>query len=78
LQLFYNILGCQGPETIRKFTEIIQSVLNQIIGMLQLLKEVKVSMPDSLRSFIKAYGVRVSKIGLLTEHLTKINDENLI
>lgn len=78
LQLFYNILGCQNPETIRKFTDIIQSVLNQIIEMLQLLKEVKVIMPESLRSFIKAYGVRVSKIGLLTEHLTKINDENLI
>ncbi len=78
LRLFYNILGCQDRETIDKFAEIIKIILNQIIEMLQLLREVDVKLPDSFRTFIEAYTKKVSKIAILAEHLARIKDENLI
>lgn len=78
LQLFYNILGCQGPNQIGEFSGIIQNVLDQIIQILQLLQQSEVTLPDSLRAFLKAYAVRVEKIALLMDHLAKIKDGKLI
>jgi PKD repeat protein len=78
LRLYYNILGCQNPKVIDEFNSIIQSILNLILELLQTLKQFDVTMPDSLKSFMKAYAVRVEKIALLLEHLTKIKDGNLI
>ncbi|NQU52327.1 MAG: PKD domain-containing protein [Bacteroidetes bacterium] len=78
LQLFYNILGCQDAATIKQFTGILQDILNRIIGILQFLKEMKVTMPDSLKAFIKAYAEKVKDIGLLVEHLQIISDQILI
>lgn len=78
LRLFYNILGCQDPKLIEKFSNIIQAILNLILELLQMLKQIDVTMPDSLKSFMKAYAVRVEKIALLMEHLIKIKDGNLI
>jgi hypothetical protein len=43
-----------------------------------MLKQIDVTMPDSLKSFMKTYAVRVEKIALLMEHLAKIKDGNLI
>ena len=78
LRLFYNILGCQNPKVIDEFNSIIQSILNLILELLQMLKQIDVTMPDSLKSFMKAYAARVEKIALLMEHLAKIKDGNLI
>ena len=78
LRLFYNILGCQDPQMIKEFSSIIQSILNLILELLQMLRQIDVTMPDSLKSFMKAYAVRVEKIALLMDHLTKIKDGNLI
>jgi hypothetical protein len=78
LRLFYNILGCQDPKMIEEFSSIIQQILNLILELLQMLKQIDVTMPDSLKSFMKAYAVRVEKIALLMEHLAKIKDGNLI
>lgn len=78
LRLFYNILGCQDPKMIEEFSSIFQSILNLILELLQMLKQIDVIMPDSLKSFMKAYAVRVEKIGLLMDHLVKIKDGNLI
>lgn len=78
LQLFYNILGCQDPKMIEEFNSIIQAILNLILELLQMLKQIDVTMPDSLKSFMKAYAARVEKIGLLMDHLVKIKDGNLI
>ena len=78
LRLFYNILGCQDPQMIKEFSSIIQGILNLILELLQMLRQIDVTMPDSLKSFMKAYAVRVEKIDLLMEHLIKIKDGNLI
>ena len=78
LRLFYNILGCQDPQMIKEFSSIIQSILNLILELLQMLRQIDVTMPDSLKSFMKAYAVRVEKIALLKDHLAKIIDGNLI
>ena len=78
LRLFYNILGCQDPKMIEEFNSIIQAILNLILELLQMLKQIDVTMPDSLKAFMKAYAVRVEKIALLMEHLAKIKDGNLI
>jgi len=78
LRLFYNILGCQNPKVIEEFNSIIQAILNLILELLQMLKQIDVTMPDSLKAFMKAYAVRVEKIALLMEHLAKIKDGNLI
>jgi len=78
LRLFYNILGCQNPKLIEKFSSIIQGILNLILELLQMFRQIDVTMPDSLKAFMKAYAVRVEKIALLMEHLIKIKDGNLI
>ena len=78
LRLFYNILGCQDPQMIKEFSSIIQSILNLILELLQMLMQIDVTMPDSMKSFMKAYAVRVEKIDLLMEHLIKIKDGNFI
>ncbi len=78
LRLFYTILGCQDPKMIEEFNSVIQAILNLILELLQMLKQIDVIMPDSLKSFMKAYAVRVEKIGLLMDHLVKIKDGNLI
>ena len=78
LRLFYNILGCQDPKLIEKFSSIIQGILNLILELLQMFRQIELTMPDSLKAFMKAYAVRVEKIALLMEHLAKIKDGNLI
>lgn len=78
LRLFYNILGCQNTAAIKAFTEVLQNILNQIIDTLRFLKEVKVTMPNSLKEFMKTYSDKVKDIGLLLEHLKIIITENLI
>jgi len=78
LRLFYNILGCQDPKLIEKFSSIIQGILNLILELLQMLRQIDVTMPEAMRTFMKAYAVRVEKIALLMDHLAKIKDGNLI
>jgi len=63
---------------IEKFANIIQAILDLILELLQMFRQIDVTMPDSLKSFMKAYAVRVEKIALLMEHLAKIKDGNLI
>jgi hypothetical protein len=78
LRLYYNILGCQDPKMIKEFSGIIQAILDLILELLQMLRQIDVTMPDSLKTFMKAYAVRVEKIALLMEHLAKIKDGALI
>ena len=78
LRLYYTILGCQDPQMIKEFSSIIQAILDLILELLQMLRQIDVTMPDSLKSFMKAYAARVEKIGLLMDHLAKIKDGNLI
>ena len=78
LRLFYNILGCQNLKVIEEFANIIQPILDLIQELLQLLKQVDVTLPESMKIFMKAYAIRVERIALLMEHLVKIKDGNLI
>jgi len=78
LRLFYTILGCQNPKMIEEFVNIIQPILDLILEILQFMRQIDLTLPESMRIFMKAYAARVEKIALLMEHLVKIKDGNLI
>lgn len=78
LRLFYNILGCQNPKMVEEFANSIQPILDLILELLHSIQQFDATMPESMRTFMKAYAVRVEKIARLIDHLTKIKDGNLI
>ena len=78
LRLFYNILGCQDAATVKESADTIQNILNRIIELLHLLKEMEVTMPNALKEFIKIYFEKVKDIDLLLQHLKTINEGELI
>ena len=78
LKLYYNVLACQSAETIKASGDVLQRILEQIIQILQILKEIGVVLPDSLKSFIKSFSVKVSDIPILVDHLKKIIGGKLI
>lgn len=78
LRLFYNILGCQGNDIIKKFQDIINGILGQIIDSLHKFKKQKVVFSDRMKDFIEKYKKKVADIVDLNTHLEVILDENLI
>ena len=78
LRLFYNVLGCQSNETIKKFGDIIDSILNQIVKMLTMLKERRIIFSDTMKKFVEQYAQKVSDRILLADHLKTILGQKLI
>lgn len=78
LRLFYNILGCQPNEVLKKFADIISSLLNQIIDLLNMLQEWKVIFSDAMKKYISAYMKKVGDMLLLADHLKIITENKLI
>jgi PKD repeat protein len=77
LKLVYNILACQDNDLLSGSKPII-SLLNGILAMLRILKNMEVNFPSSLKEFLDQYYDKVEDIDLLREHLDKINNDNLI
>ncbi len=78
LKLFYNVLACQSPVTIKASGDVIQRILDQIIQILQIFKEIGVVLPDSLKAFMKTFAAKISDVPILVDHVKKITDEKLI
>ncbi len=78
LRLFYNVIGCQSNETIKKFGDIIDSILNQIIKMLTMLQERRIIFSDTMKKFIDQYAEKVSDRILLADHMKTIIGQKLI
>jgi len=78
LKLFYNIIGCQDKAVLKQFESIIRLVFERIIQALQLLKELQIILPDSLKVFIRAYAKRVTDLAPIIRHLKEISDQKLI
>ena len=78
LRLFYNILGCQSNEVVKKQADIISSVLSQVIEHLKTLKEQGITFGDEMKKFAEAYAKKVSDRILLTEHFKTIMGSKLI
>ncbi len=78
LQLFYNIIGCQNADIIKKFGEPIQFILDLILKLLQMLKDKQIALPSTLQEFMKIYAERVKSIDLLAKHVSTIQSQNLI
>ena len=78
LRLFYLILGCQNADVIKKFADLIQSILKQIIDLLVMLRERKVVFSDNMKKFISSYAAKVSGIEILAVHTKTIIEQKLI
>ncbi|SHI62757.1 hypothetical protein SAMN05444280_10442 [Tangfeifania diversioriginum] len=78
LQLFYNVLACQDKETIQASAEILTKLLDQIITILQKLKEQKVAIPESFSAFLKKWSAKIEGNTLLEEHWKIILENKLI
>lgn len=78
LRLFYNILGCQSSEVIKKQADIIATELEQIIGLLQMLKEKGIILSDTMKKFAVTYAKKVSDRILLADHFKTITGSKLI
>ncbi|WP_167612507.1 PKD domain-containing protein [Maribellus sediminis] len=78
LRLFYNILGCQDNEVIKKFGDLIDSILNQIIGLLKMFMERKIIFSDTMKKFVDMYAKKVAELILLADHMKLIIESKLI
>ena len=78
LRLFYNIVGCQTNEVLRKNAEFINTVLTQIVQLLTMLQEFKIIFSDTTKAFIQAYAKKVEKLVLLNDHIKEIISKSLI
>ncbi|KJF43757.1 PKD domain-containing protein [Draconibacterium sediminis] len=78
LRLFYNILGCQDNEVIRKFGDLIDNILNQILGMLKKLQGMQIIFSDTMKKFIDEYAQKVADLFLLAEHMKLIIENKFI
>ena len=78
LRLFYNILGCQDNEVIKKFGDLIDSILNQIIGLLKMFMERKIIFSDTMKKFVDVCAQKVADLILLADHMKLIIENKLI
>ncbi|MGM0620928.1 MAG: PKD domain-containing protein, partial [Bacteroidota bacterium] len=78
LQLFYNVLACQDKETIETSAEILAKLMDQIIALLQNLKEQKVAIPESFSAFLKNWSAKIEGKAILEEHWKIILENKLI
>lgn len=78
LKLFYNIMGCQNADVVDASADILAELLKLIISILRKLKELEVSLSDSIREFIKVWGEKIKGLAILEEHFKIITEENLI
>ncbi|WP_303924280.1 PKD domain-containing protein [Draconibacterium sediminis] len=78
LRLFYNILGCQDNEVIRKFGDLIDNILNQILGMLKKLQGMQIIFSDTMKKFVDEYAQKVADLFLLADHMKLIIENKFI
>nr|WP_321357102.1 PKD domain-containing protein [uncultured Draconibacterium sp.] len=72
LRLFYNVLGCQDNEVIKKFGDLIDSILNQILNMLKRLQGMQIIFSDTMKKFVDVYAKEVADMLFLAEHMKTI------
>lgn len=78
LQLFYNILGCQSAEVLKNSNDILSGMFEQIISIMMQFKELKIKLPETLRTFLEKWAERVAGKGILEGHVNFILDNNLV
>jgi hypothetical protein len=78
LQLFYNVLACQDKEVLGSSAELLAKLLEQIVALLQNLKEMKVVIPTSFSEFLKNWSAKTEGNTLLEEHWKMILENKLI
>lgn len=78
LRLFYNVLACQGNDTVKEFADIINVILGHIIEILYTLKQQEIIFSDRMKKFMAAYALKVSDNVVLRPHLDVIKTEKLI
>ncbi|WP_347841212.1 hypothetical protein [uncultured Draconibacterium sp.] len=78
LRLFYNVLGCQSVEVLKKYEPVIAPLLNQIVELLQLLQKHEFMLSDAAKSYMKSYAQRVEKTAILLTHVKLLYDKKLI
>ncbi|QIA08475.1 PKD domain-containing protein [Draconibacterium halophilum] len=78
LRLFYNILGCQDAEVIKKFGDLIDSILKQILRLLKTLQGMQIIFSDTMKKFVEAYAQKVADLIFLGEHMQTIIQNKFI
>lgn len=78
LQLYYNILACQGADVLEKTKDILAKIFEQIIFILQQFRERDIKLPEPLRAFMENWTEKVAGKGILEEHGKIILNSNLI
>ena len=78
LRLFYNVLGCQSNDAIKRFGDMVSTLLKQIIGLLTTLKNQRIIFSDTMKKFATAYAEKVNDLVLLAEHMKLIIANKLI
>ncbi len=78
IRLLYNVLGCQSDEVIKKYSEIINILLKQLMETLSLIKELKLVFSETMKKFIEIYAKRVEKNELLLSHVKEVISQGLI
>ena len=78
LQLYYNILACQGADVLEKTKDILAKIFEQIISILQQFRERDIKLPEPLRAFMENWTEKVAEKGILEEHGKFILNSNLV
>ena len=72
-ELLYGALKSQRSvtekEVIQKFSDLIDMILNQILGMLKKLRGMLIIFSDTMKKFIDVYAKKVAELILLGEHM---------
>lgn len=78
LRLFYNILACQTRDEILKSESEILKMLETIVAVLSGLRDARVELPDTMRTFFRQWSAQIVGIEILENHVGIISDNNLL